>query len=196
MEAFLKKYLEYYKSIAGNITNEEILFFTENVTIKEYDKKDFFLKENKVQLEMGFIVKGLLRRYYIDEKGKKITTYFLKENDFATDYPSFIKQIPTKYYLEFLEPTTLACMPYQKIQEGFTNFKSIERFGRIIAEEALIIQTKRVENFLFKTAEERYLEFLKENKNIISRINLSHLASLLGIERQSLSRIRKRVTSK
>jgi CRP/FNR family transcriptional regulator len=40
---------------------------------------------------MGFVVKGLLRRYYINDKGKKITTYFLKENDFATDYPSFIK---------------------------------------------------------------------------------------------------------
>ena len=45
-------------------------------------------------------------------------------------------------------------------------------------------------------AEERYLDFIKNNQNIINRISLSSLSSYLGIERQSLSRIRKNISKK
>ena len=145
---------------------------------------------------MGFIVKGLLRRYYIDQNGKEITSYFLKENDFATDYPAFIKQEATKFYIETIEPTIITTLSYQKIQEGYSRFKNFEKFGRLIAEDALIIQTKRIEHFLLLNPEERYLNFIKNNPEIMNRVSLSHLSSLLGIERQSLSRIRKRITEK
>lgn len=91
MEEAFKKYLDYHIKLSPDITAEQIRFLGANTSVKEQEKKDFFLKKDEIQKEMGFVVKGLLRRYYINDKGKKITTYFLKENDFATDYPSFIK---------------------------------------------------------------------------------------------------------
>ena len=69
-------------------------------------------------------------------------------------------------------------------------------YGRLIAEHVLTVQTDRVESFLFENAEERYLNFIEQNRDIINRISLSHLASHLGIERQSLSRIRSRIARK
>ena len=59
-----------------------------------------------------------------------------------------------------------------------------------------MIQTKRIEDFLFMKPEERYIDFVKNNHEIMNRVSLSHLSSLLGIERQSLSRIRKRIALK
>ena len=129
-------------------------------------------------------------------EGNKITTGFVKENEYATDYPAFIRQKPTKYYMECLEPSVIIKLSYQDIQEGYKKFKNNEMYGRLIAEHVLTVQTDRVESFLFENAEQRYLNFIDDNPDIINRISLTHLASYLGIERQSLRRIRKKIVEK
>jgi len=57
----------------------------------------------------------------------------------------------------------------------------------------LKFQQKRIESFLFETAEERYLDFIKDNPDLINRVSISHLSSSLRIERQTLTRIRKKL---
>ena len=47
--------------------------------------------------------------------------------------------------------------------------------------------------FLTKTAEERYLDLLKNRPELLQRIHQKHIASYLGITTQSLSRIRKKI---
>ena len=193
MEESHQKYLEAFLQLFSLLSPDELNLFSSQLSIKEYAKKDFFFESGETQKKMGFVCKGLLRRYYINEKGKGITTGFVKENEYATDYPAFIRQRPSKYYMECLEPCTIIEIDYDHIQEGYTNFKSNERYGRLIAEKVLTIQTDRVESFLFDTAEERYLNFVRDNPGLINRISLTHLSSFLGIERQSLSRIRSKI---
>ena len=196
MEQEFKEYFESYLKLFPDLNSEELNFLRSYLTIKKYAKKEFLFKSGEVQKEVGFVCKGLLRRYYINEKGNKITTGFIDENQYATDYPAFIRQKPSKYFIECLEPSIIMKLPYDKIQEGYRKFKTSEMYGRLIAEYVLTVQTDRVESFLFENAEERYLNFIENNKNIINRISLSHLASYLGIERQSLSRIRSKIAKK
>ncbi len=196
MQQEYKKYIEDYIKLFPDLNSEEIAFMNSYLTIAKYAKKEFLFKSGEVQKEVGFVCKGLLRRYYINEKGNKITTGFINENKYATDYPSFIRQKPSKYFIECLEPSVIIKLPYDKIQEGYSKFKVSEMYGRLIAEYVLTVQTDRVESFLFENAEERYLNFIEQNKDIINRISLSHLASHLGIERQSLSRIRSKIAKK
>ncbi|MFT5648179.1 MAG: CRP/FNR family transcriptional regulator, partial [Aureispira sp.] len=70
-----------------------------------------------------------------------------------------------------------------------------ERFGRLMAEKSYQMTTNRVESFLFKNGEQRYLEAL-EDARLFERIPLYHIASYLGIERESLSRLRKKIAQK
>lgn len=191
-----KQYIESYIKLFPDLNSEEISFLKSYLIVEEYAKKDFLFKSGEIQKEIGFVCKGLLRRYYINDKGNVITTGFVNENKYATDYPAFIRQTPSKYFIECLEPSTIIKLPYHKIQESYQLFKTSEMYGRLIAEYVLTVQTDRVESFLFKNAEERYLDFIKHNQDIINRISLSHLASLLGIERQSLSRIRSKLVKK
>jgi hypothetical protein len=65
-----------------------------------------------------------------------------------------------------------------------------------VAEEVVVMQQSRIESFLFENAEQRYLNFISGNPNLFNRISLTYLSSYLGIERQSLSRIRKYLTQK
>lgn len=181
------------KVICADLTENELAFITSKVTVTKIKSKSFYLREGIVQESMGFIYSGLLRSYYISDDGKEITTAFLSENNTATDYRSFIQQIPSKFYIKSLEPCVFVNLSYKSIQQCYSNFKNFEKYGRLIAEYLLIKRQNRIESFLFENAEQRYLNFIEINTSLQNRITLTHLSSFLGIERQSLTRIRKKI---
>lgn len=185
-------FLDQFPSISPEAKN----FTRSFLSIESFKKKEFLYKEGQVQKDVGFVCRGLLRKFYINEKGSEIIAGFSKEEEYATDYPAFLTQRPSKYYIECLEPSIIVKIPYEKLQEAYQKFKGNEMYGRLVAENVLIRETNRVESLLFENAEERYLNFLHQNKNIINRISLTHVASYLGIERQSLSRIRSNLAKK
>lgn len=171
-------------------------FTRSSLSLVKYEKKEFVFTSEEVQKEIGFVCKGLLRKFYVNEKGSEIITGFISEKGYATDYPSFIRQKPSKYNIECLEPSIIVKMPYDKVQEAYRNHKDSEMYGRLVAEKVLTRETDRVESFLFENAEERYLNFIANNTELMARISLSHLASYLGIERQSLTRIRRKLAKR
>lgn len=52
------------------------------------------------------------------------------------------------------------------------------------------------ESFILYSAEERYLNFVKNNPDIVNRVPGKYIANVLGITPVSLSRIRKRIAQK
>ena len=195
MENVIQLYLNSYKKINPKLTDEELDFVKSTISILKHKKKQILIRENEIQYSIAFIYSGLVRSYFINENGKEINNSFFSENEFVTDYLSFIKQQKTKYTFECLEDCTLISIPFETVETAYDKYKNFANFGRKIAEWALENRTKKYESFLYETAEERYLRFIDENKSILNRISLSHLASYLGIERQSLSRIRSRILS-
>ncbi|WP_299529141.1 Crp/Fnr family transcriptional regulator [Ulvibacterium sp.] len=196
MNTKYENYLTSYLKNLSHSTPQEIDSIKPDLKITAYGKGDFFLKRGEVQKDMGFISEGLVRRYYINEKGNQITTGFAKENEYLTDYPAFIQQRPTKYFLQCIEPSVIIGIPYTIIQLSYEEFTNGQLYGRLMAEQTLTILNDRIEGFLFYTAEERYLKFIREHPELMNRVSLTHLSSFLGIERQSLSRIRKRIAKK
>ncbi|MBP6620141.1 MAG: Crp/Fnr family transcriptional regulator, partial [Leadbetterella sp.] len=166
------------------------------LSVSVYKPKDFYLSEGQVQTSIGFLVSGLIRAFYVDDKGNEITTWFSKENEYVTDYPAYIRQNPAKFHFQCIEPSIVVNLPYTDMQEGYSKFKNIELYGRLVAEEVVVLLQSRIESFLFQNAEQRYLAFMSRNPTLFNRISLTDLSSYLGIERQSLSRIRKSLTQK
>lgn len=186
-------FLQSVRKICPNVSDDELLPFASKATIEELDKKDHFLQSGKVQKEIGFIATGLVRSSFVDHQGNEITVGFYSEGDYATHYPAFITQQPSKYSIQCLEPTTMVCLSYDNIQWIYKNLPSFERYGRLVAEEILKRQQARIESFIFQTAEQRYLDFIKRDPTLFNRISISHLCSFLGIERQTLTRIRQKL---
>jgi DNA-binding MurR/RpiR family transcriptional regulator len=79
------------------------------------------------------------------------------------------------------------------MQNSFAEFPAIEKYGRLVAENILKEQQNRIESFLFANAEKRYLDFINGNPNLFNRVSISYLSSYLGIDRRSLTRIRKKL---
>lgn len=176
-----------------HITTQEWDFFQQGLSYAKLAPKTFFIQADKSNQLLGFVTSGLIRGYYLNQAGQEITTTFVGENSWVTDYPSLLTDKPSRYNFQCLEPTTLLTVSYGHIQQGYDQFVGFERNGRLIAEEILMQQQRRIESFQFDTAEQRYLEFIQESPDLFNRISLTHLASFLGIERPSLSRIRKKI---
>lgn len=186
-------YLNSFQRLCSKANARDLEFLESGLSVSELNAKHYYIHANALQHQIGFVYKGLVRSYYVDANGDDITVKFIRENSYATDYTAFIGRTPSKYYFQCIEPTVFVNLSYDHIQEGYDRFPTIERYGRLIAEQVLVLQQKRIEGFLFETAEERYLDFINENPDLFNRVSLSHLSTYLGIERQSLTRIRKKI---
>jgi CRP/FNR family transcriptional regulator, anaerobic regulatory protein len=193
MEKYFDYLEQFIKRISPRFTSEEWGYLRSGMELQHHKGRDIFIKEGTKNQQLGFVASGLIRGYWINYKGEEITIKFAKEGSYATDYYAFITQSPSRYYFQCLEPTVLVTLSYQHVQNGYDLYPNIERYGRLIAEEALKFQQRRIESLQFDPAEKRYLDFLEENPNLFNRISLTHLSSYLGIERPSLSRIRKKI---
>lgn len=193
MKNAIDAYLSSVKALCPKVTNGELDYLVGGVTAVELKTRHFYIHANVIQKEIGFVFHGLLRAFYIDKNGNEISVNFIRENKYATHYSAFIAQTPSKYYFQCIEPSILVNLPYEVIQEGYARFPNLVNYGRLVAEEVLKFQQKRIEGFLFDNAETRYLNFVGENPDLFNRVSISYLSSYLGIERQSLTRIRKKL---
>jgi CRP/FNR family transcriptional regulator len=174
-----------------DFSEDECLMFIPYLNRRTLLKGEYLLKEKETVNEIAFIEKGVLRLYYLSNDGKEVNSHFFLSNDYAVPYLDFLKNRPSRYYIQALEECELLTFNAESLQIAYDNSKNWERFGRIIAESVYASATNRFESFLFLSAKERYLQMLNDYPRFIQEIPLYHLASYLGIERESLSRIRK-----
>lgn len=193
MKEAISTFLDSVRTLCPKVTTAELTYLESGLTIAELKPKHFYIHADVIQREIGYVYRGLLRAYYVDAKGNEISVNFIRENFYATHYTALITQTPSKYYFQCIEPSVIVNLSYHHIQAGYDRYPGIERYGRLVAEAVLKFQQKRIESFLFKTAEERYLDFMEENPNLFNRVSLSQLSSFLGIERQTLTRIRQKL---
>jgi CRP-like cAMP-binding protein len=177
------------------LTEADCALFEPFLQTKNIKAKDILLRDGQICLELGFINKGIFRMYYLID-GKEVNTHFSFENEFVVNYDSFIQESPSKYIIQALEDAEIVTFNLQTLQNAYNTSQNWERFGRIMAEYSYKITTKRVESFMFMDAEQRYLQMMQESPKLLERIPLYHLASYLGIERESLSRLRKKISIK
>lgn len=194
MESAIAMYLKSVRSICPTLSDDELSIFASKLSYIELNRKDIFLQAGKVQKAIGFIAEGLVRSFYIDNDGNEITVGFYKEGDYATHYPAYISRSKSHYTIQCLEPTKMVLLSFEDQLWIYNQSANFERYGRLITEEILKRQQARIESFIFETAEQRYLNFIETHAGLFNRISLSHLCSFLGIERQSLTRIRQKLS--
>lgn len=161
---------------------------------KTYKKGDFFLEEGRICKQAGFVVKGLLR-YYINDNGEEKTYAFSQENDFVCNYESFLPQSPSSKIIQALEDCNVLVISHADLQIFYANVREGERFGRIVIESVFLQLLKDVNSFYTETPVLRYERFLKNHADLQQRISQYHIASFVGVKPQSLSRIRKRIST-
>lgn len=136
-----------------------------------------------------FVKKGCVRVYYFKED-IDITESFEFENAFVARAESLFTGKPSLKAIQTIEDTILIGIDSTKLFQLFDTHHDLERLFRKIIETSYVNTVNRIESLQFNTAEERYLNLLKDHPNILQRVPLKYIASYLGITPVSLSRIR------
>lgn len=176
-------------------TEEEWALFTPYLFVRELDKKDAFVVDGKVCDQIGFIVSGSVRLYYIKD-GMEISNYFSFAGDLTSSFKSYLTQTPSLFTIDAMEPAIILCYTHKSMQEMLQHPVlgiKMERYGRLVSEYLNCCYEDRLISFVTQTPEERYCQLLQSGYDIMQRIPQHYIANYLGITPVSLSRIRKRL---
>ncbi|AOM79733.1 Crp/Fnr family transcriptional regulator [Pedobacter steynii] len=173
-----------------NLADEEWQQFSKSLSQKTFPKGSFLCREGQVENYIFFLVKGATRNYFLKD-GKEFTVDFLFAGDMVTAYYSFITREPSMIAIQAIEDIEAILIPYQLLQDFYRNSHSGERIGRLIAERQYKNRLEREMELLSSTAEERYGQLMKRNPELIRKTAVKHLSTYLGVQPESLSRIRK-----
>lgn len=190
----IKIYLRHIKNVCPELTEKDLTKFSEKLTITNIKKNDFYIKEGQIQKQGGFLVKGLIRVFHTDDFGNEKNIYFVPENEYTLHYASFMDNKPSPFCFQCLEASTIISFPSEHLHNTYNEIPKFEKYGRLIVEAKLKLQQERMESLLFQNAEQRYIEFTTQYPQLFNRISISHLCSYLGVERQTLTRIRTRLS--
>ena len=169
-------------------------FFKSKLQRRIILKKTIFLKINEIENHISFIESGVVRLFLPKENPEKETTFgFSFKNQFVSAYDSFLTQKPSLYQLQALTEISILSISYKDLQEVYQTTQIGNLIGRLTAERLFLIKSKREQNLLNLTAEERYLNLFKERPELIKVIPLKYISSYIGVTAQALSRIRKRL---
>ncbi len=162
--------------------------------VRHMARPDLFTFTNSVCRQLGFVLKGFFRVYYVDPRTEQEhNMYFLAEHTFLTSLKGLLTQTTCPYLIEALEDCELLVIDYERLLQLYAQSHAWERFGRLLAEQYFMINQSRSESLLTQTAEERYVDLLDNHPDILNRVSLGHISSYLGIKGPSLSRIRAQI---
>jgi CRP-like cAMP-binding protein len=164
--------------------------FSDRLLVKSFRKGDFLIRDGQVENYLYFLNKGATRHYFIKD-GKEFTVDFQFEGDFVTAYYSFVTREPSPIFIELLEDAEVVAISYHSLNEFYSMHPNGEKVGRLMAESQYVRRLRKEMDLLSLTAEERYARLVKKNPDLIHTISVKHLSSYLGIQPESLSRIRK-----
>jgi signal-transduction protein with cAMP-binding, CBS, and nucleotidyltransferase domain len=189
--------LQYALGAFAGLTPEDFGMSAQAWKQRVYKKGEFYNMRQNVCSELSFILNGAFRSYTIDERtGDEKNVFLYTANGFVVTFKSFINQVPCDYYTQALEDSLVLAIHLTDLQRLYAQSHAWEKFGRLLAQEAFNVTMTRIEGFIFKSPEERYLDLVRDHPDIFNSVPLYHISSYLGIQGPSLSRIRKRISGR
>jgi len=156
-------------------------------------KGEFLFQENDICEFVGFTLKGFLRTFFIKD-GKEYTLFFHPEHRSVGDYESFRKQKPACFSCQAIEDSEVLLVNHQ-VLNAFEELPEGQKFLRLHAENLAFMLRDKLLSLFRDSPEQRYLDLIQTEPEL-QRIPQYYLASYLGIEPESLSRLKRRIYQK
>ena len=189
-----KKMIKNYLKSFNILTDDEIENLILITTKRDLNKADYYIREGETSKEVAFVLSGILRSFYISNKGEEITYCITFPNNLMTAYSSFITGQSTDENIQAITSVELLIVPKNKIDDLASKNPNWMKFLKVVAEQQYIELEKRIFQLQKNDALQRYADLIKKQPEYIQNIALQYLASYLGITQRHLSRIRREIS--
>jgi CRP-like cAMP-binding protein len=177
----------------GNLNNQQTDLILSKAKILELRKDEYFSEAGKIPRQVGFILEGVVRFCYYNNKGEEITHHFIDENNFVSDQQKFEAQVVASEYIQAVTDCKLLVFSKKDWDDISNTIVGWDNITGLILKNCLLKTIERRSPLVSEDATTRYLSFIEHFPTLVNRIPLSYVASYLGITQQSLSRIRKNI---
>jgi len=188
MEEFINYVLQF-----GNLNKHQTDFILSKAKVAEIRKDEYFSEAGKIPRMVGFILEGVVRFCYYNNKGEDITQYFVDENNFVSDQQRFEAQMVASEYIQAVTHCRMLTFSKKEWDEIGNTIVGWDAITGLIVKNCLLKTIERRSPLVSEDATARYLSFIEHFHGLVNRVPLSYIASYLGITQQSLSRIRKNI---
>jgi CRP-like cAMP-binding protein len=160
-----------------------------HIELRNFRKKEVVTQTGEVEDYMNFVGKGLVRKYFINDKSE-IITQISREGQIIHAQDSFYSRMPSNYTMETIEPTILLSIKYDQLERIFTTNAMMERMGRLIVTYIMVINDRWQMSLLKLSPRDRFVQFVQSNSELMQRVPQKYLASLLNIQPETFSRFK------
>lgn len=160
-----------------------------------FSKKENLLQQGQVCKANYFVVKGILRKFFIDDKGVERTTEFAIENWWITDVFSSVNKTPSEFYIQAVERTEVLMIENDSYNQLASRHPFMETYFRCIYQKAYAAAQMRIKFLYENSREELYHHFRKRYPEFLQRVPQYLIASFLGLTPEYLSEIRRKSIS-
>jgi CRP-like cAMP-binding protein len=176
------------------LTEEDQELIKHYLTVKKLRRKQYLLQEEDVCKTVAFVEKGALRLYKTNEDGSEHIVQFGLEGAFMTDLYSFLTQEPSICNIDAIEDSELVLITRSASDELRKLSPKYQEFIFQATSEAYIQLEKRITSTISLSLDERYKELIANYPDIIQRVPQHMIASYMGLNPETLSRVRKRIS--
>lgn len=169
---------------------DEFLELFEPFSLK---KGEHFYKAGEVPRYSPFIMKGVMRKYFVNNEGEEQIVYFAEEGWFAGEVQCMRTNTKTQMYLQALEDCEIVGIDIKNVVIAMERFPEYRKFFDVrypMEHNRLIQESIRLRS---ESPEELYKWLLETRPSIIQRVPQHYIANYLGMRPETLSRIRKKM---
>ncbi len=158
-----------------------------------FKSKHLLLQVGEIAKRVYYVKSGFLRGYFIDENGKEHTSWFVQNGDILLSASSFFDQSPSAEYIEVLQNSILQSLTWYELQSYYADFREANLIGRLLIEKYHMLSEARNRFLRITDQTQRYTLLLTEYPAIEQLTTAKNIASYLGINRETLSRIKSKL---
>jgi CRP-like cAMP-binding protein len=150
-------------------------------------------EEGKIPRYLYFIVSGYVRLFHYNDKGDEVTTHINCPPMFITSYSHFINQTRSGESLECITACELLRISKPHLDLVVDQSAAFKNFSISVYQQSITYNENRSKELASLIAEQRYEQLVENYPQILQRVPLQYIASFLGMNPKSLSRIRKQI---
>ena len=171
------------------LTDKEFEYILSHFTTKKYKKHQFVIQEGDLVQNDYFVVKGLLKAYYVSKEGKEHIMQFAWEDWWVTDYQAYFSQTNATLNIDCIEEVELLCLSLHNRDKICADLHKMEHFFRRKSNAGYVALQRRILSLLKSSVTERYEQLLNQYPKLFQRVPKTLIASYLGVSRETLSRL-------
>ncbi|TDE47955.1 Crp/Fnr family transcriptional regulator [Flavobacterium sp. GT3P67] len=160
--------------------------------LQTFKKNEFFVKQERIGNHLGFVESGVFQ-YYVLKEGEIRTTYVSIENTFMASRFSFVNDSPAIENVKALTDGSICIISKANLKKLINEIPSFKDFYIGFLESSICSIDANRHDLILLSGEQRYNKMLKEEPELLQKIPLQCLASILGVTPRHLSRIRNNI---